>query len=260
MLRDSDLLGETLENGKQSKIYNLLEDLDKATPSDKSADRAEYVWDHLYPSNKWWDRDILNLSNVWDYFEEMLPFWKQQFIRNDTGEWILTGKFVKPGDVSESPSPSSNILPYEGPHPSSVSEETETPYQYAPSTTPFLPQESSIRGTYDFPDPMPQAGPSGSYRLHHSPRILEEEISHIPILIRSPAIFLKLTVSIHSNTTRYHIFKTYSIFIRILPILPKHGLIIQQSPPTSTVLEALRYPFAFFTLDSFGAAIVGIPT
>ncbi|KIJ55151.1 hypothetical protein M422DRAFT_239778 [Sphaerobolus stellatus SS14] len=123
-----------------------------SNPTDKSVHRAEDVWDYLYSSKCWWD--TLNFSKVWEHFEEMLPLWKQQFIRNDTGEWILTEKFVKPGDVSESPSPSSNILPSEGPHPSSVSEETETPYQYAPSTTPFLPQESLIRGTYTS-DPIP---------------------------------------------------------------------------------------------------------
>ncbi|KIJ55164.1 hypothetical protein M422DRAFT_23795 [Sphaerobolus stellatus SS14] len=169
MLRDSDLLGETLENGKQSKIYDLLGDLDEATPSDKSKDRAKDVLDHLYPSKKWWNSDILNLSNVWDYFEEILPLWKQQFIHNDTGEWTLTEEFVDPDDVPESPSPSSNIPPSEEPHPSSVSEETETHYQYAPSTTPFLPQESSIRGTYTS-DPIPSRPshwpPSPSFWYH----------------------------------------------------------------------------------------------
>ncbi|KIJ55160.1 hypothetical protein M422DRAFT_239787 [Sphaerobolus stellatus SS14] len=163
--RGDDFLHETLEPEKRKKLYGLWIALLRDIPKDESADRAKDVWDHLYPSKDWCDRNLLNLSNVWDYFEEMLPLWKQQLIRNDTEEWILTEKFVDPDDVPESSSPSSNIPPSEDPHPSSVSEETETHYQYAPSTTPFLPQESSIRRTYDFPHPMPQAGPSGSYQL-----------------------------------------------------------------------------------------------
>ncbi|KIJ55148.1 hypothetical protein M422DRAFT_23793 [Sphaerobolus stellatus SS14] len=163
-LRDSDLLsGEILGYEIFWKSCGLREVLDETIPEDMSADRAIDVWDHLYPSKPWWK--TLNLSNLWEHFEEMLPLWKQQFIHNDTGEWILIEEFVGPDDVPESSSPSSNIPPSEDPHPSSVSEETETPYQYVSSTTPFLPQESSNRGTYDFPDPIPQVGPSGSYQL-----------------------------------------------------------------------------------------------
>ncbi|KIJ55185.1 hypothetical protein M422DRAFT_239813 [Sphaerobolus stellatus SS14] len=162
-LRGSDCLGETLEIGKYMEINRLRWALRRAIPQDESADRAEDVWYHLYPSKDCWE--TLNLSNLWEHFEEMLPLWKKQFTLNDTGERILTEKFVKLGDIPESPSPSSSIPPSEDPRPSSGSEGTETPYRYAPSTTPFLPQEPSIRGTYDFPVPIPQAGPSGSYQL-----------------------------------------------------------------------------------------------
>ncbi|KIJ55145.1 hypothetical protein M422DRAFT_774271, partial [Sphaerobolus stellatus SS14] len=99
----------------------------------------------------------------------MLPFWKQQFIRNDTGEWILTEEFVDPDDVPESPSPSSDIPPSGDPHPSSVPEETETPHQYVTSIVAFPPQESSICGTYTS-DPIPSRPshrlPSPSFWYH----------------------------------------------------------------------------------------------
>ncbi|KIJ55155.1 hypothetical protein M422DRAFT_239782, partial [Sphaerobolus stellatus SS14] len=154
ILREGDSLGELLEVEKTAKTWDLYMELRRAIPKVKFVDRVKYVWVYLYPSKYRRHGDILNLSNVWNYSEEMLPLWRKQFIHNDTGEWILTEKFVDPDDVPESPSPSSNIPPPEDPHPSSVSEETETPYQYAPSTTLFLSQESSIRGTYTS-DPIP---------------------------------------------------------------------------------------------------------
>ncbi|KIJ55188.1 hypothetical protein M422DRAFT_239816 [Sphaerobolus stellatus SS14] len=75
-------LGETLEIGKRIKMDELCEGLDKVISMDKSADRAEDVWDHLYPSKCWFD--ILDLSDVWDYFEKLLPLWKKQFTFTDT--------------------------------------------------------------------------------------------------------------------------------------------------------------------------------
>ncbi|KIJ55177.1 hypothetical protein M422DRAFT_239804 [Sphaerobolus stellatus SS14] len=97
--RGNDFLGEIWEDENNTKTCDLWEVLHEAIPKDKSVNRAEDVWNHLYPSKEWREYDIINLSNVWDYFEEMLPLWKKQFIRNDTGEWILTEKFVDPDDV-----------------------------------------------------------------------------------------------------------------------------------------------------------------
>ncbi|KIJ55190.1 hypothetical protein M422DRAFT_239818 [Sphaerobolus stellatus SS14] len=148
-------LGGILGSDALNKTIGVWEKLFEAVSKDKSASRVYDMWCHLYPSKDW--RDNLNPSNVWDYLENMLPLWKNQFILNDTGEWILTKKFVDPDDVPESPPPSSNIPPSEDLHSSSGPEAIET--QYAPSITSFLPQESSIRDTYVF-DSVPQAGPS----------------------------------------------------------------------------------------------------
>ncbi|KIJ36809.1 hypothetical protein M422DRAFT_260670 [Sphaerobolus stellatus SS14] len=140
------------------KTIDLWTKLFKAVSKDKSANRAKDMWYHFYPSEDW--RNNLNPSNVWAYLEYMLPLWKNQFILNNTGEWILTEEFVDPDDVPESRPPSSNIPPSEDPHSSSGPEAIER--QYATSITPFRPQESSIRGTY-VPDSVPQAG--SSYQL-----------------------------------------------------------------------------------------------
>ncbi|KIJ44444.1 hypothetical protein M422DRAFT_252043 [Sphaerobolus stellatus SS14] len=111
------------------------------------------LWDTLYEAD-WWNN--LNPSDVWAYLENLLPLSKNQFILNDAGKWILTEQFVDPDDVPESPPPSSSIPLSEDPHSSSGPEAIET--QYATSLTPFLPQESSIRGAYVL-DSVPQAGP-----------------------------------------------------------------------------------------------------
>ncbi|KIJ55187.1 hypothetical protein M422DRAFT_239815 [Sphaerobolus stellatus SS14] len=160
-LRDSDFSGEILEDEKYTKTRDLWKVLREAIPKDKSANRTKDVWDHLYPSKDWWDGDILNLSSLWTYFEQMLSLWKSQFTLNNTGEWIFTEGFVDPDDVPESPPLSSSILPSEDPHHSYGSEETETHYPYRTSITPFLLQESPLRGTY-VSDPMPEAS---SYQL-----------------------------------------------------------------------------------------------